>query len=69
MSDRELGLEGEFTIDGVLPSRRMVDWYNGSLDYDLRAEEFDLRATRKLAIIGNGNIACDISRMLFRDVN
>lgn len=47
----------------------MVDWYNGSLDYNLRENEFDLRATERVAIIGNGNIAVDMSRVLIRNVN
>ena len=34
-SDRELGLEGENTLHGVLPSRRIVEYYNGSLDMDV----------------------------------
>ena len=40
-SDRELGLEGEHTIQGVLPSRRIVEYYNGSLDTDLTLHEFN----------------------------
>ena len=40
-SDRELGLPNEHTIDGVLPSRRIVEYYNGSLDCDLTKAEFD----------------------------
>lgn len=68
-SDRELGLPNEHSLRGVLPSRRVVDWYNGSLDCDLEQDEFDLRAVEELAIIGNGNIACDITRMLTRKVS
>ena len=66
-SDRMLGLEGETTLKGILPSRRVVDWYNGSLDMDLKEGEFDVRELEKIAIIGNGNIACDMSRMLLKD--
>ena len=51
----------------MLPSRRVVNWYNGSLDFDLKQEEFDLRTTERIAIIGNGNIACDMSRILLRN--
>lgn len=66
ISDRELGLPGEHNLNGVLPSRRIANWYNGSLDYDLKREEFDLEQAERVAIIGNGNIACDISRMMMR---
>ena len=69
ISDRELGIPGEHQLDGVLPSRRVVDWYNGSLDYNLKANEFDLRETERIAIIGNGNIATDMSRVLIRNVD
>ncbi len=43
-----------------------MDWYNGSLDYDLKPEEWNLEQTERVAIIGNGNIACDMSRVLLR---
>ena len=66
-SDRELGLEGEKTLQGVLPSRRIVEYYNGSLDMDVTSEEFDPEIHRHIGIIGNGNIACDIARMFLKD--
>ena len=67
ISDRELGLKGEHELKGVLPSRRIADWYNGSLDYNMSKEEFDLSQIERAAIIGNGNIALDISRILLRE--
>ena len=66
ISDRELGVPGEHELQGILPSRRVVDWYNGSLDYNLKPNEFNLEETERVAIIGNGNIACDMSRVLLR---
>lgn len=66
-SDRELGLEGEQTLKGVFPSRRIVEYYNGSLDMDLSKEEFNPEVNEHIGIIGNGNIACDISRMFLKD--
>ena len=42
ISDRELGIPGEQTLNGVLPARRVVDWYNGSLDLNLMGNEFDV---------------------------
>lgn len=66
-SDRELGLEGENTIQGVLPSRRIVEYYNGSLDTDLTLHEFNPEQHEHIGIVGNGNIACDIARMFLKD--
>jgi len=54
---------------GIFPSRRIVNWYNGSLDNDMKPEEFDLENTERVAIIGNGNVACDMSRILLRNVD
>jgi hypothetical protein len=49
-------------------SRRVVNWYNGSLDDDLDLDqEFNLKQTKDLVVIGNGNIFCDISRILLKD--
>ena len=42
ISDRDLGIPGEHTLRGILPARRVVDWYNGSLDLDLANDEFDV---------------------------
>ena len=67
LKDRMLGLPLE-SSSGILPSRRIVNWYNGSLDNDLDTEkEFDLSNIRDLAVIGNGNIFCDIARTLLKD--
>mmetsp|Transcript_47332 Transcript_47332/g.62630 ORF Transcript_47332/g.62630 Transcript_47332/m.62630 type:complete len:284 (-) Transcript_47332:403-1254(-) len=66
-SDRELGLDGENTIQGVLPSRRIVEYYNGSLDMDLTPIEFNPEEHEHIGIVGNGNIACDIARMFLKD--
>ena len=61
--DRLLGLENEFS-QGVYPSRRVVNWYNGSLDNDL--ETLDLNNIKDVTVIGNGNIFCDIARVLLK---
>jgi adrenodoxin-NADP+ reductase len=68
LKDRLLGLDGELTASGIVPSRRVVNWYNGSLDNDLDIKkEFDLEKIRDLAVIGNGNIFCDIARTLLKE--
>lgn len=66
-SDRELGLEGENALNGVVPSRRIVEYYNGSLDMDLTNDDFDPEVHSHIGIVGNGNIACDIARMFLKD--
>ena len=68
LKDKELGWEGEHSIRGVLHARRVVNWYNGSLDHDLDVEnEFDIHNAKNLTVIGNGNISCDIIRILLKD--
>lgn len=67
MSDRELGLEGEHTLRGVIPSRRLVEYYNGSLDMNLTSDEFNPEVNEHIGIVGNGNIACDIARMFLKE--
>ena len=64
-NDRKLGLLNE---EKVIPSRRVVNWYNGSLDNDLNLNsEFNLKKARDMVIIGNGNIFCDIARVMLKD--
>lgn len=44
-----------------------MNWYNGSLDNDLNIEEeFDLKNSKNVTVIGNGNIFCDIARTLLK---
>ena len=62
--DRMLGLNNELA-DGVFPSRRIVNWYNGSLDNDI--VDLKLESKRDAVVIGNGNIFCDIARILLKD--
>jgi len=67
IKDRMLGLDHEDTAQGVLPSRRVVNWYNGSLDDDLDIEtEFNLAKSKNITVVGNGNIFCDIARALLK---
>jgi ferredoxin/flavodoxin---NADP+ reductase len=62
-SDNRLGIPGE-ERPGSYAATRFVAWYNGH-PY-ARDEEFDLSATRA-AVVGNGNVAIDIARMLVLD--
>lgn len=58
--DRPLGIEGE-ELQGVIGSGAFVGWYNAHPDYkDLQP---DLRVA-SVAVIGNGNVAVDVARVL-----
>ncbi len=59
-TDKSLGIPGE-DLPGSRPATEFVAWYNGHPDY--RGLEFDLSASRAV-VIGNGNVAADVVRML-----
>jgi ferredoxin--NADP+ reductase len=61
-TDRHLGVPGEDLI-GSHAATEFVAWYNGHPDY--RDCSFDLSAQR-VAVIGVGNVAVDVARMLCR---
>lgn len=62
-SDRKLGIPGEH-LDGSHSATGFVAWYNGHPDHTNRA--FDLNCERAV-IVGNGNVALDMARMLLTD--
>jgi ferredoxin/flavodoxin---NADP+ reductase len=58
--DRQLGIPGE-DLPGSHSATEFVAWYNGHPDYcEL---EFDLSCERAV-VVGNGNVAADVARML-----
>jgi ferredoxin/flavodoxin---NADP+ reductase len=59
-TDRRLGIPGE-DLPGSWPATEFVAWYNGHPDY--QQLELDLDVDRAV-VIGNGNVALDIARML-----
>jgi ferredoxin--NADP+ reductase len=59
-SDRQLGIPGE-DLPGSWPATAFVAWYNGHPDF--QELEFDLSHERAV-VIGNGNVALDVARML-----
>jgi ferredoxin--NADP+ reductase len=61
--DNRLGIAGE-DRPGSYPATRFVAWYNGHPD--ACDEEFELSAQRAV-VIGNGNVAIDVARMLVLD--
>ncbi len=62
-SDRKMNIPGE-DLEGSFPATEFVGWYNGHPDY--RNLKFDLSCERA-AVIGNGNVAVDVTRILARD--
>ena len=62
-TDKSLGIPGE-ELPGSWAATEFVAWYNGHPDFRERA--FDLSA-RRAVVIGNGNVAADVIRVLTRD--
>jgi ferredoxin--NADP+ reductase len=59
-TDRRLGIPGE-DLPGSWAATELVAWYNGHPDFQALA--FDLSVERAV-VIGNGNVALDVARML-----
>jgi ferredoxin--NADP+ reductase len=58
--DRRLGIAGE-DLPGSYPATEFVAWYNGHPDFSRL--NFDL-GSKRAVVIGNGNVAVDVARML-----
>jgi ferredoxin--NADP+ reductase len=59
-TDRQLGIPGE-DLPGSHAATAFVNWYNAHPDFT--DAEFDLSSERAV-VIGNGNVAADVARML-----
>ena len=59
-NDRKLEIEGN-DLDGVIGSAAFVGWYNGHPDFKNLNPPLD---GQSVAIIGNGNVALDVARIL-----
>lgn len=64
-TDRRLGIPGE-DLPGSYTATEFVGWYNGHPDY--RDRTFDLSG-EVAVIIGQGNVAMDVSRILAKTVD
>ncbi len=62
-TDKSLGIPGE-DLPGSLPATDFVGWYNGHPD---RRRLDPPLGGRRAVIIGNGNVAADVARMLTLD--
>jgi ferredoxin--NADP+ reductase len=61
-TDKRLEIPGE-DLPGSWAATEFVAWYNGHPDY--QHVDFDLQ-TERAVVIGNGNVAIDVARMLAR---
>lgn len=64
--DKELGIPGEKAIRNVYSAREFVGWYNGLPEHRDLAP--DLTAGEDAVIIGQGNVALDVARILLSDI-
>ncbi len=64
-SDQKLAVPGE-DLAGVHAATDFVGWYNGHADH--RQHRFDLANARRVAIVGNGNVAMDVARVLLAPI-
>jgi ferredoxin/flavodoxin---NADP+ reductase len=67
-SDRPLGIPGE-QLPGSHAATEFVGWYNGhpdhtDLEFDLTTDTVGGAAAERAVVIGNGNVALDVARML-----
>ncbi|MDQ3719872.1 MAG: FAD-dependent oxidoreductase [Actinomycetota bacterium] len=62
-TDKSLGIPGE-DLPGSLPATDFVGWYNGHPD---RRELAPDLSGERAVVIGNGNVAADVARMLTLD--
>jgi ferredoxin/flavodoxin---NADP+ reductase len=63
--DRQLGIEGE-DLPGSLAATEFVAWYCGHPDADRVRVEAMIAAARSVVVVGVGNVALDVARVLSR---
>ncbi|KAG7665183.1 ARH1 [[Candida] subhashii] len=69
-ADNKLNIPGGDNLPGVMPARQFVNWYNGHPDYYETGSKFippSLDKIEDVSIIGNGNVALDVARILLAD--
>lgn len=65
--DKKLGIPGESTLSGIYSARQFVGWYNGLPD--CATLEPALFKGEEAVIIGQGNVALDVARILLEKVD
>jgi adrenodoxin-NADP+ reductase len=64
--DRQLGIPGE-DLPGIYSARSFVGWYNGLPQF--QGLKPNLRAGEQAVVIGQGNVALDVARILLSPVD
>ncbi|KAI1267180.1 hypothetical protein F5Y18DRAFT_331294 [Xylariaceae sp. FL1019] len=65
--DRKLGIPNESELRGIYSAREFVGWYNGLPEFANLAP--DLTQGEEAVIIGQGNVALDVARMMLENVD
>ena len=65
--DKKLGIPGESTLSGIYSAREFVGWYNG-LPHSANLQP-DLTRGEEAIVVGQGNVALDVARILLEDVD
>lgn len=65
--DQRLGIPGEDSLKGIYSARDFVGWYNGLPEHAGLAP--DLESGNEAVIIGQGNVALDVARILLTGVD
>ncbi|MFI1809414.1 FAD-dependent oxidoreductase [Streptomyces sp. NPDC020422] len=63
-SDRRLGIPGE-DLPGSLSASTFVAWYNAHPE--VAPDAIDLSGTERVVVVGSGNVALDVARILVTD--
>lgn len=65
--DKRLGIPGESTLKGIFSARQFVGWYNGLPECS--SLKPNLACAEEAIIIGQGNVALDVARILLADID
>ncbi|MFJ2192451.1 FAD-dependent oxidoreductase [Kitasatospora sp. NPDC087861] len=65
-ADRRLGIPGE-DLPGSLPATAFVGWYNAEPTVPADAVDLSGPGAERVVVVGNGNVAVDIARILLTD--
>ncbi|TGJ81007.1 hypothetical protein E0Z10_g7768 [Xylaria hypoxylon] len=65
--DKKLDIHNESELRGIYSAREFVGWYNGLPEYANLAP--DLTQGEDAVIIGQGNVALDVARMMLQNVD